>query len=159
MCLTARLAPIEITTEAFAPYGNVVQATPDGRRTDLSSALDNRRSTAALALYTQTIRPSTLPLVVEKMERHRYSSQTFLPLHVERYLVIVAPRDDGGGPDMSRACAFLCHGEQGITYRADVWHHPMTPLDRDGKFAVLMWSEGNQDDEEFRQLKQAVQVG
>lgn len=159
MRLTARLVPIEITADAFAPYGDIVQATPDGRRTDLSKELDNRRSTAAIALYTQTIQPSTLPLVVEKMERHPYSSQTFLPLCVERYLVIVAPHDGEGGPDMPRAHAFLCRGDQGMTYRADVWHHPMTPLDHAAKFAVLMWCEGDRDDEEFRQLKYPVRVG
>ena len=157
--MTARLVPIAVTADAFAQYGDVVQATPDGRRADLSTGLDNRRSTAAIALYTQTIRPSALPLVVEKMERHRFSSQTFLPLSVERYLVIVAPHDGEGGPDMIRARAFLCRGDQGITYRADVWHHPMTPLDHEGEFAVLMWCHGDQDDEEFRQLKQPVRVG
>jgi ureidoglycolate lyase len=157
--MTARLVPIEITAGAFAPCGDIVQATPDGRRTDLSKGLDNRRSTAAIALYTQTIRPSTLPLIVEKMERHRYSSQTFLPLSVERYLVIVAPHDRAGGPDMAHARAFLCRGDQGITYRADVWHHPMTPLDHDAKFAVFMWRDGDQYDEEFHQLKQSVRVG
>jgi ureidoglycolate lyase len=60
---------------------------------------------------------------------------------------------------MEHARAFLCRGDQGITYRADVWHHPMTPLDHDAKFAVFMWRDGDQYDEEFHQLKQSVRVG
>ena len=36
------------------------------------------------------VEPTALPATLEKMERHRFSSQTFLPLDASRYLVCVA---------------------------------------------------------------------
>ena len=50
---------------------------------------------------------------------------------------------------MTRAAAFLAGPGQGVTYGADVWHHPMAALDAPTRFAVLMWLDGSSDDEEF----------
>ena len=68
-----------------------------------------------------------------------------MPLDVSRWLVIVAPPDADGGPDASRAIAFLAGPGQGITYHAGTWHHPLTLLDRPGRFAVFMWRDGHHD--------------
>ena len=50
---------------------------------------------------------------------------------------------------MARAQAFLAGPGQGVTYGADVWHHPMAALDGPTRFAVLIWQDGSTDDEEF----------
>jgi ureidoglycolate lyase len=92
------------------------------------------------------------------MERHEFSSQTFLPLRVARYLVIVAPNTPDDGPNLSQVCAFVASGRQGVTYRANVWHHGLTVLDSPGEFAVLMWCDGTDRDEEFRTLDQPFTV-
>jgi len=86
------------------------------------------------------------------MERHEFSSQSFMPLDVSRWLVVVAPSGADGGPDGSRAVAFLAGPGQGVTYHAGTWHHPLTILDRPGRFAVFMWRDGTRTDEEFRTL-------
>ena len=50
---------------------------------------------------------------------------------------------------MARARAFLCRPDQGVTYGANVWHHPFTVLDRVARFAIVMWRDGTKTDEEF----------
>src|SRR5205814_1665844 len=96
--------------------------------------------------------PASLPLEAKVMERHEFSSHSFLPLDVSRWLVVVAPPAADGGPDPSRAVAFLAGPGQGVTYHANTWHHPLTVLDRPARFAVVMWRDGTRTDEEFRTL-------
>jgi ureidoglycolate lyase len=143
---------------AFAPFGDVITSPGTLPNIDASRALDNRRSGATTTLYTTVAEPVTLPLTLTKMERHRFSSQTFLPLDASRYLVCVAPHDNNGQPDADALLAFIVPASTGITYRADVWHHPMTALDRKAGFAVLMWRDGSADDEEFVDLAQPLQI-
>lgn len=143
---------------AFAPFGEVITSPDTLPNIDASRALDNRRDGASTTLYTTIVAPVTLPLTLTRMERHRYSSQTFLPLDASRYLVCVAPHGSNGQPDPDALLAFLVPAGTGITYRADVWHHPMTALDREARFAVLMWRDGGADDEEFIDLPQPLRV-
>jgi ureidoglycolate lyase len=42
--------------------------------------------------------------------------------------------------------AFAVPGDTGISYGADVWHHPMAVLDRPACFAVVMWRDGSTND-------------
>jgi ureidoglycolate lyase len=46
----------------------------------------------------------------------------------------------------------LCRTAQGVTYGANVWHYPLTILDRPAAFAVYMWLDGGEGDEEFFEL-------
>ncbi|MGK7871700.1 ureidoglycolate lyase, partial [Falsiroseomonas sp. E2-1-a20] len=86
------------------------------------------------------------------MERHQYSSQSFVPMDAGRWIAIVAPHGADGAPDMARAQAFIARADQGVTYGADVWHHPFTVIDRPGRFAVFMWKDGSAADDEFVQV-------
>ena len=63
-----------------------------------------------------------------------------------------------GGPDMRGARAFLAGPRQGVTYGANVWHHPLTILDRPARFAVFMWLDGGKGDEEFFALPAPVTI-
>ncbi|KAK3332425.1 ureidoglycolate hydrolase [Cercophora scortea] len=95
---------------------------------------------------------------VSVLERHPFTTQTFIPLTADssrRYLVIVAPSlppaaaDDGlpvpnsrpaaspragerlpgrGLPDVRRLHAFIATAEQAVTYGAGTWHAPMVAL-------------------------------
>lgn len=141
-----------LTAEAFAPFGTLVTAPPGTERRDFSGGLQNGRAEARASLYTVRIEPTALPLAGRVMERHRFSSQTFLPLDVASYLLVVAPTAADGGPDLARARAFIAPGDHGVTYAPDVWHHPMAVLERDGLFAVMMWRNGDAGDEEFIDL-------
>lgn len=139
-----------LTREAFAPFGDVIDIPDVAGRTYYEDALGNLRP-AARASLSVSLKPETSerPLKVELLERHEFSSQTFMPLDVGRWLVVVAPHAKSGGPDLAGVRAFLANGKQGITYRPNTWHHGLTVLDRPGRFAVFMWRDGSQGDEEF----------
>jgi ureidoglycolate lyase len=138
--------------DAFAPFGAIVRAPAETGRIPIAAALQNLRERAKPTLTASRSVPTNLPLISQVMERHRYSTQTFLPLDAARYLVLVAPNGSSGGPDMKSARAFLVSGDTGISYHADTWHHPHTVLDRPASFAVFMWRDGTKDDIETRQL-------
>ena len=108
---------------AFAPFGELIASPNSLPNIDFSAALDNQRDGAKATLYTTIVEPVALPLTLEKMERHRFSSQTFLPLEASRYLVCVAPHGKDGKPDATLMQAFVVPAGVGITYRANVWHH------------------------------------
>ena len=84
------------------------------------------------------------------MERHEFSSQSFVPLDVSRYVIVVPAA--ARTADRTGAPAFLARGDKGITFGMNVWHHPMAVLDRPARFAVFMWLDGGRGDEEFVDL-------
>jgi ureidoglycolate lyase len=147
-----------IDPQSFAPFGDVIRASPAAPRTDWSGPFENMRSNARINCYTTSVDAMALPVILKVMERHLYSFQTFLPLDADGYLVCVAPHGSGDLPDMGGLRAFIVPAGTGITYRANVWHHPMTALGRRAQFAVWMWRSGGDDDEDFIDLSQGVQV-
>lgn len=139
-----------LTSAAFLPYGEVIEVPDLPGRTYFEDALANLRPAArpSISLSVMT-KVAAMPVRSSTMERHEFSSQSFIPQQAGRYLVVVAPHAAGGGPDMARARAFLGAPGQGITYGANVWHHPFTILDGPARFAVIMWRDGGKGDEEF----------
>ncbi|MBB5696322.1 ureidoglycolate lyase [Muricoccus pecuniae] len=140
---------LPLTAEDFAPFGDVLMVPVAPGRTYVERSLANLRPDARPSLSMVAKEPEATPIRVHRMERHRFSSQSFIPLSPARFLVLVAPHAAGGGPDMGRAVAFLATPGQGVTYGADVWHHPFTLLSAPAAFAVTMWLDGTADDEEF----------
>ncbi|UYN93511.1 MAG: ureidoglycolate lyase [Enhydrobacter sp.] len=144
------ILPQPLTREAFAPFGDVIDVPDQPGRNYYEEALGNLRPGAwpslSVSLKGET---SERPLRAELLERHEFSSQTFIPLDVARWLVMVAPHAPQGGPDVGAVRAFIATGKQGITYRPNTWHHGLTVLDRPGRFAVFMWRDGGKGDEEF----------
>jgi ureidoglycolate lyase len=139
-----------LTAEAFAPFGDVFAAPSTPGRVVADRSVLNLRERARPSLFLALPEPvPTGPIVARMMERHRFSSQSFVPMGPARFLVLVAPHAEGGGPDMARARAFLASPGQGITYAPDVWHHGLTVLGAPVAFAVFMWRDGSADDEEF----------
>ena len=132
--------------DAFRPFGDIL-APPDGPggRRQFGHWL---KPTAALDLqcHLNTVAVSALPLALDRMERHPHAAQIFLPLDVSRYLVTVMPADADGRPDPAGALSMLLPGTLGVVYRPGVWHAPITVLDRDGHFAVMMQRGAPDDD-------------
>ncbi|GME85274.1 unnamed protein product [Ambrosiozyma monospora] len=60
------------------------------------------------------------------------------------YLVICAPDGKDGLPDYNKVEAFICKGNQAVTYGVSTWHAPMIALgDEDYlDFAVLVHENG-----------------
>ena len=142
------LIPQPLTRQAFAPFGEVIDVPQEAGRTYYEDALGNLRPQAKPSLSMSYRMPTQeRPLKSELMERHEFSSQTFVPVDVARWLIVVAPHAAQGGPDMAHARAFIATGKQGVTYKPDTWHHGLTTLDRPGRFAVFMWRAGTRDEE------------
>lgn len=139
-----------LTAAAFEPFGEVLRVPGVPGRDYFERALRSDRLGAWPSLSLSRAAPlSGTALRVEAMERHAYSSQSFVPLGPTRFLVLVAPHAAAGGPDMERAAAFLAGPGQGVTYAADTWHHSMTVLGAPADFAIFMWRDGTATDEEF----------
>ncbi|CAK9441170.1 uncharacterized protein LODBEIA_P50390 [Lodderomyces beijingensis] len=91
------------------------------------------------------------------LERHPFTTQTFLPmgqdLRKKSFLVIVAQTDEATPeklPDPSRIRAFLCKGNQSVTYGAGTWHAPMVVVDETIPhldFAVFIHENGVADED------------
>lgn len=148
-----------ITSEAFAPFGQLIPAPQSGeRRVELIEDLENLRDAAKPRLSLAVVDPAALPLVATRMERHAFSTQAFIPYECDSYLVLVAPHHPDGGPDPDGLVAFRVPGSTGINYKPDIWHHPLTALEKPGRFIVLTFVDGTESDEEFISLARPVLV-
>lgn len=131
-----RAAPL--TPEAFAPYGDVLDATgaPDklinaglcGRYHDRAT-LDFGDARAGISIFHAQLR--TLPYTLDLIERHPEGSQAFVPMSADPFLVIVSD-----GPEATPK-AFVTNGAQAVNFHKGTWHGVLTPLSGNGLFAVI----------------------
>ncbi len=160
-------APL-ITREAFAPFGEVVLAeradiTPimvnfgtAARRND-AAFLENTRSHARPNLASFCCKPwSRFPVVAESMEKHPCSSQLFVPMKVERYLVVVAPGD--AAPDIEGLQAFIALPGQGVVYGPNVWHMPLIVFGTPAEFVMFVWEDSTAQDCVVAKLAEPVEI-
>jgi ureidoglycolate lyase len=124
---TMQINPQPLTKEAFAPYGDVIDIPTEAGRQYYEDALGNLRAEArpSLSVAAKAATPDR-PLRAELLERHEFSSQSFVPIDVARWLIVVAPHAARGGPDTSGVRAFIATGRQGVTYKPNTWHHGLT---------------------------------
>lgn len=135
----------------FAPYGEVLSVPRTPGRDYFEQALGNLRPEAKASL-SMVCRPALEiknPVSVEILERHEFSSQTFIPLCDVQWFILVCPHAATGGPDVENCVAFVADGTQGVTYKPNTWHHGLTVIKGMGQFAVFMWRDGTSGDEEF----------
>lgn len=137
-----------ITAEAFAPYGEVLEAPATPPRQDRAARVENRRDGVGANLALIRSEPWSGLMPLRRMERHPHSTQAFLPLAVGAYVVVVAP-DRGGVPDEARLRAFRVPGHVGLSYHAEAWHAHMMTLETPGTFAMLVHEDGTEADCRF----------
>lgn len=160
---------VPLTTASFSPYGQVIAGPPSTSSaldstsvTEWPHAIVNQgtakkyahqgqihqsftleaQATTNMHLYRCDSLPfSSLPLPLKMLERHRFSSQSFIPLHSPphqgQYLVVVAHNGQDDKPDLSTLAVFLASGQQGICYLPGIWHLPMTPIAPDNQTTSL----------------------
>lgn len=160
MALTTRhgrLIARPLTAAAFAPFGHVTDAAGIDQRVALPG-IANPRPAASPRLGWFHAPASRLPLTTNVMERHRFSSQCFVPEADARWLLLVAPHAAAGGPDIAGALAFVATGGQAVTYAPDTWHHPLVALDRPAHFTVLTFLDDSADDDEFVTLASTIEI-
>jgi len=143
LTVTARAAD----AEAFAPFGAFLEPPVGaGERVMFSEWLEPVEGRAP-QYHMNRVAPTSLPVTVDRVERHPHAAQLFVPMGVSRYLVTVMPSDEVGDPDPARARAFVVPGTMGVVYHPGTWHAGMSVLDAEGSFAVLMWRGGEGDDD------------
>lgn len=136
---TIRIEPL--TTEAFAPYGDVL--TPKSAADRMINAgrcerhhalatVERHGGEAIISIFRSE--PVSLPYTCDLLERHPLGSQAFMPMGQGDWLSVVAPDVDGrpGAP-----LAFLVPSGVGVNLRAGVWHGVLTPLDHPADFLVV----------------------
>lgn len=138
---------VPLTAESFAGFGDVIEAPDEGRATftgslSLDGSSNDLSGQRPTVLSTSRVQPSSFPLRISKLERHPHSSQTFLPLDVSRWIIVVAQ-----APEPSAVRAFVAGAGVGITIGRGVWHHGLTVVDSAAAFAVVMAKDGHSDDE------------
>ncbi len=149
--------PIEpLTAEAYAPYGDVIAASPRGepgkpanygtaRRFDRLATLENLRASATpnVSVFRSAAR-TDFPFRLALLEKHPGSTQVFIPMNARRYLVVVALGEEA--PDLATLRVFSASSTQGISYRPGVWHHPLFNLDHEADFTCLVFEDDTAGD-------------
>ena len=136
-----RLRPL--TPEAFAPYGHVLEASPDRHHYAINAGTTTRYHAlartevgdgrAVLSIFRG--QAFALPLALRVIERHPLGTQAFVPLSGRPWIAVVgAP---GPTPAPEALVAFLCRGDQGLQYAPGTWHHPLIALEAESDFLVV----------------------
>jgi ureidoglycolate lyase len=145
MAAEATLLAQPLTAAGFAPFGTVNAPPADAsggqainadttQRFELVAPLDLQRAGGhgVLALYRS--QPRSVPMQLLEMERHSLGMQMFMPLHGQRFVVVVAA--PGDTCPATALQAFVTDGSQGVLLAAGTWHHPLLALDG-GDYLVL----------------------
>lgn len=126
-----------LTAEAFAPFGEVLEATGDYRLINAGlcqrhhdrATIDVGDARPGISIFKAE--PRTLPYQFDLIEQHPEGSQAFLPMTEHPFLVIVSENPE------ATPRAFLTNGAQGINLFRGTWHGVLTPLHAPGLFAVV----------------------
>lgn len=136
--------PEALTAEAFAPFGDVIEINPSKpnfsinygntqRFHDLAKVdVGNGGGRPGISIFRS--KPLPTPIQISLLERHPLSSQAFIPLSPNPYLVVVAPPGDLN-EDAIRI--FVAQSGQGVNYHAGTWHHFCLALETESDFLVV----------------------
>lgn len=140
--MTRDILTEQLTHEAFAPFGDILDAagSPDrlinagmcGRYHDLAALDFGPDGRAGISIFDAA--PRSLPYTLDLLERHPEGSQAFVPMTAAPFLVIVAPDEDG---IPGRPRAFMTAPMQAVNFHRGTWHGVLTPLASPGIFAVI----------------------
>jgi ureidoglycolate lyase len=148
-----------LTRRDFAAYGDVIQHHGDERRHRLSIEFFSDRSDMRQEFWVSKVStPTDVPSSIAQFERHPLSDQAFVPLDAIRFLVVVCPSRSDGTPDAEGCEAFLAGPGQGIIYRRNVWHAPLSSLTAPAEFFVTMGVAENAKNDEFYDLPAPLHI-
>ena len=138
------ITPQPLTAMAFAPFGDVIEVSDKAQHFTINDGFTERyhdlalvdtlknQGRTAMSIFRST--PLTLPIAVKMMERHPLSSQAFVPLGNEPYLVVVAPKGD---LVVDKLAVFIAQSHQGVNYHPGTWHHYCLALNNVSDFLVV----------------------
>lgn len=139
-----RIKPEPLTAEAFAPFGDVIEARDTVHHYPINQGQTERYhdlakldltgddGKAGISIFRTTPLPS--PVTIKLMEYHPRSSQAFYPLNGKPYLVVVAQK---GLLDPAKIHVFKASASQGVNYHAGTWHHFSLALGAPQDFMVI----------------------
>ena len=122
-------------------------AARDGKYTDFPDVLavgDTPGKHGFAILCPQPVSGPTVTITA--LERHPHSTQSFVPIRVARWVVVLAPTLADSSPDMANVRAYLAGPEDAICIGRNVWHAGLTVLDGAAEFAMMMWRASAGDD-------------
>ena len=137
------LQPLPLTSERFAAYGDVIEASAKQvagmnaarfERFDDLCAVEAKAGHVAVSIARCRIATS-LPHRIDMVERHPHGSQAFVPLTPCKFMVVVAP--PGESVTAGDLVAFVTNGRQGINYHRGTWHMPLIAFDSGQEFLVI----------------------
>ena len=142
--MTITLVPKPLTSERFAPYGDVIESVVD-RKAGMNAARFERfddlcgiemsdAGRVAVSIARCSV-ASPLPYRIDMVERHPFGSQAFVPLTPCRMIVVVAPPEES--VEASELCAFVTNGRQGINYHRGTWHMPLIAFDSGQELLII----------------------
>ncbi len=140
--MTRNIVIEPLTKAAFARYGEVIERDGAELRLINEGTTDRLHRLAKVEVGAGRAivsifhgRRRSFPLTIAMMERHPLGSQAFVPLHAADWLVVVS--DDPGAPEEKTLRCFRARGDQGVNYRAGIWHHPLLVLAPTQDFLVV----------------------
>ena len=135
------LTPCPLTADAFAPFGEVIEASDRAEVIPINYGWTTRFNALAdvsvgdgRAIISLFRSKPLDPLVLKIFERHPLGSQAFMPLQGRPYLVAVAPAGDF---DAARVRVFRAEAHQGVNYAKGTWHHFLLAQDAESDFLVV----------------------
>lgn len=142
--MTITLVPKPLTSERFAPFGDVIESVVDRtaamnaerfERFDDLCRLDMSDDGRVAVSIARCRVASALPYRLDMVERHPLGSQAFVPLGPCRMIVVVAPPEES--VEASDLCAFVTNGRQGINYHRGTWHMPLIAFETGQEFLIM----------------------
>lgn len=148
------LAVEPLNQAAFFSFGDVIEANNSAKTLVINDGYTqrfhdlahidvmNENGKTGVSIFRSS--PLESPITIRIMERHPLSSQMFMPLGDEPYLVVVAPAGEFCEANIR---AFLAQPSQGVNYHAGTWHHYCIALNQLSDFLVIdrIYSDNNID--------------
>ena len=139
-----QIMPKTLTRENFATFGDVIEVNDKAKNFSINDGFTQRYHDLAkvdviqeggrtlINIFRST--PLEQPVNIKMMERHPLSSQAFIPMGQQPYLVVVAPK---GELDITKIEVFLASSNQGVNYHKGTWHHYCLALHQVSDFIVI----------------------
>jgi|TARA_B110000240_G_C13467685_1_gene439495 ureidoglycolate lyase len=139
-----KMIPKTLTKENFAPFGDVIEVNDKVKNISINDGFTQRYHDLAQVDVTEKSgrtlinifrsTPLEQPVSIKMMERHPLSSQAFIPMGQQPFLVVVAPK---GELDVTKIEVFLASSDQGVNYHKGTWHHYCLALHQVSDFIVI----------------------
>lgn len=143
----------------FARFGDVIEHRGDQRRRTMSIDFTDEHDDMRRAFWvSKVIEATNLPAQLKFLERHPFSDQAFVPLRDTRFLVVTCPSHPDGSPDLDQIHAYEAGPGQGIIYKKNVWHAPLSALTAPTEFFVTMGVTDKAANDEFYELPTPLSI-